>query len=166
MYAASFQRRADDAVKTGSFCVFRVLHHDLCQRLFDEQLALHARLVDGGQLRDRDEKRPRAVRAGQAFDGGLHHVNAARGVQIADVHVQTGQNRHRLFDGVGDVVQLEIQKNLVAARLDGADDRRALSVEQLHADLHERLFPGEAVEETESILRAFKVTRDDNVFSH
>ena len=47
---------------------------------------------------------------------------------------------HGLFHGVGDVVQLQIQEDLVAPGLDLPDDGRAFGVEQLHADLHEGLF--------------------------
>ena len=43
---------------------------------------------------------------------------------------------HGLFDGVGNVVELQIQKDLVSPRLDLPHDLRALGIEQLHADLH------------------------------
>ena len=39
-------------------------------------------------------------------------------------------------------------------------------VEQLHADLHEGLFAGEAVEKSEGLLPAVKIQRDDDVLTH
>ena len=87
-------------------------------------------------------------------------------MEVHHIHVQRGQDGHGLFDGVGDVVQLEIEEDLVASGLDLADDGRALGVEQLHADLHERLFAGETVEKRERFLLAVKVQGDDDVFTH
>ena len=36
------------------------------------------------------------------------------GVEVDDVHVQRRQGGHGFFHGVGDVVELEIQEDLVA----------------------------------------------------
>ena len=64
---------------------------------------------------------------------------------------------HAALDGVGDVAELEIEENLVAAALDLAHDLRPFGVEKLHADLHEGLFAGEAVEEGKRFLTAGEV---------
>ena len=166
MNLACLQRRTDHAVKSRQLRVFRVVDDDVGQRRVDADLLFHALLAGGGQLRDGDEQRARAVSAGQALERGGHHGAGACRVEVHHIHVQRGQDGHGLFDGVGDVVQLEIEKDLVASGLDLADDGRALGVEQLHADLHERLFAGEAVEKRERFLLAVKVQGDDDVFTH
>ena len=67
---------------------------------------------------------------------------------------------------VGDVVQLEIQKDPVSAFLDAAYDLRTLGVEQLHADLDKGLLAAEAVEKGVGLFRAAEVAGDNHVFSH
>ena len=88
------------------------------------------------------------------------------GVEVDHIHIEGGEHGHGLFHGDGDVVQLEIEEDLVAAGFDLAHDRGALGVEELHADLHEGLFAGEAVEKRESLFPAVKIQRNDNVLTH
>ena len=166
MHLARFQRRADHAVQPGGAGQLRVVHHHFGERLFNEQFLFHAHLVGAGQLRDGDEQRAGAVRAGQAFEGGLHHGDGAEGVEVGHVHVQLRERAHAALDGVGDVAELEIEENLVAAALDLAHDLRPFGVEKFHADLHEGLFAGEAVEEGKRFLAAGEVEGDDDVFTH
>ena len=54
----------------------------------------------------------------------------------------------------------------MAAALDLAHDLRPFGVEKFHADLHEGLFAGEAVEESKRFLAAGEVEGDDDVFTH
>jgi len=166
VHLPGLERRADDAVKPSVFGVLGVVQHDLGHGLFNEQILLHALLRGGGQLRDRDEQRPRAVRAGEARERGLHHGLRAGGVQVHNVGPQGREHTHGLFHGVGDVVQLEIEEDGVAAALELADDVRSLGVEQLHADLDEGLAAGEAVEKTERFLAAGEIAGYDDVFTH
>ena len=69
----------------------------------------------------------------------------AGGMDVHQVHIQRGQSGHSLFHGVGDIMQLQIQEDLVAPGPDLPDDGGAFGVEQLHADLHKGLFLREAV---------------------
>ena len=55
-------------------------------------------------------------------------IGAGR-VDVDDVHVQRGKHAHRLLDGVGYVVELEVQENGVSAALDLAHDVRSFGVE-------------------------------------
>ena len=87
-------------------------------------------------------------------------------MKVDHVHIESGEHGHGLFYGVGNVVQFEVEKNFVAARLDLTHDRGAFGVEELHADLHEGLFAGEAVEKREGLFLAVKIQRDDNVLTH
>ena len=75
---------------------------------------------------------------------------------------QTGQIFHGLMNGVGDVVELQVQKDLVAAVLDGADDVGAFAVEQLHADLHKGLLLLEFVQESQGICLILKNKGEEN----
>ena len=142
------------------------MQHDLVDRRVDEQLPLHALLIRGGELRHGDEQRARAVRPGQTLERGAHHGLRAGGVEVDDIHIQRRERGHRLFDRVGDVVQLEVKKDLMAARADLAHDVRPLGIKQLHADLHERLVVLKAVEKRERLFPAVKIQRDDNVLTH
>jgi len=84
-------------------------------------------------------------------------------VQVRHVYVEPRQRAHRLLDGVRDVAEFEVEEDAVSAALDLADDLRPLGVEQLHADLDERLSPGEAVEEPEGLPAPGEVAGDDDV---
>ena len=132
----------------------------------DADLFLHALLAGGGELRDGDEHRTRAVRAGETLKRGAHHGARTRGVEVDHVHIEGGEHGHRFFHGVGDIVQLEIEEDLMAARLDLAHDGRAFGVEELHANLHKGLFAGEAIKKCEGLFLAVKIQCDDNVLTH
>ena len=166
MDLAGLQRRADHAVKPCQLCIFGVVDDDVGKRLADPDLLLHALLAGGGELGHGDEQRARAVRAGETLQRRRHHGARACRVQVHHVHVERRQHRHCLFDGVGNVVQLQIEEDLVASCLDVTDDLRSLRIKKLHADLDERLFSGEAVEKRERFLPSVKVQCDDDVFTH
>ena len=161
-----FQRGADHAVQTRLSGVGGIVQHHLIQRLPDQQLLLHTALVSGGQLRHGDEQGTGAVRAGQTLQRGGHHGLRAGGMEIDHVHVQRGQRRHGLFDRVGDIVQLQIQKDAVAPGTDLPYNGGSLGVEQLHADLHKGLLLREAVQKGQCLVFAVKVQCDDNVLTH
>ena len=166
MDAARLQRGADHAVKPGLARIACIVQHDLVDRRVDEQFLLHALLIRGGQLRHGDEQRARAVRPGQSLERGTHHGLRAGSVEVDDIHIQRRERGHRLFDRVRDVVQLEVEKDLVAARADLAHDVRPFGIKQLHADLHKRLLVLKTVEKRERLFPAVKIQRDDNVLTH
>ena len=166
MDAPGFKRGADHAVEPGESCVFGVVDDNVLKRGVNTDLFLHALLAGGGELRDGNEERARTVRAGESLKRGAHHGARTCGVEVDHIHIEGGEHGHRFFHGVGNVVQLEIEEDLVAARLDLAHDGRAFGVEELHADLHKGLFAGEAVEKREGLFLAVKIQRDDNVLTH
>ena len=134
-----------DAIQTRLRGVFGIVHHHLGKRLFDPQLPLHALLIGRGELGHGDEQRAGAAGPGEALQRGGHHGGGTGGVEVHDVHIQRRQCRHGLFHGVGNVMQLEIQKDFMSATANFPDDGRPFGVKQLHADLHKGLFLGETV---------------------
>ena len=106
-----------------------------------------------------------AVGTSQALQGGPHHLRGPGGVEVHHIHIQSGEDRHGPLHGVGDVVELQVQEDLVAPGLDVPDHLGALGIEQLHADLHKGLLPGgELVQEGEGLLTGGEVQGDDDVF--
>ena len=152
MHLPRFQRRADHAVQTRVFRGLGVVHDHFVNGFMNEQVGLHGRLIGGGQLGHGDQQGTGAVLPGQPFQRGLHHGGGTGGVEVGDVHVQIPQDGHGFFHGVGDVVELQVQKNLVPSGFDLPDDGGAFRVVQLHADLHEGLPAGEFVKKSEGRL--------------
>ena len=87
-------------------------------------------------------------------------------MDIHNVHIQRGQGRHGLFDSVGNVMELEIQKDLVSPRPDLPDNRGAFRIEQLHADLHKGLFLRKLIQKSQRLFPAVEIQRNDNVLTH
>ena len=142
------------------------MHNHLIQRLLNEQVALHPLLAGGGELGDSDQQGTGAVGPGEALQSRLHHGLGTGGVEVGHIHIQAGEDRHGLLHGVGDVVELQIQEDLVAAGLDLPDDGGALRVVELHADLHKGLLLGELVQKRQGLCLAVKIQRDDDVLTH
>ena len=157
---------ADHAVQTGLGRVLRVVQHHLLHGLMDQQLLLHARLLRGGQLRHGDEQRAGTIGTGQALQRGGHHGLRPCGVEVHDVHIQRGQGGHGLFHGVGDVVELQVEENLMTASADIPHHLRPLGVEKLHTDLDKGLFAGKAIQKSQRLFLAVEIQCDDNVLTH
>ena len=149
MHLPRFQGGADHAVQTGILRGLGVVHDHLVNGFVNEQIGFHGRLIGGGQLGHGDQQGTGAVLPGQTLQRGLHHGGGAGGMEVGDVHVQIPQNGHGLFHGVGDVVKLQVQKNLVSPGFDLPDDGGAFRIVQLHADLYEGLTAGELIQKSE-----------------
>ena len=166
MNLACLQRRTDHAVKSRQLRVFRVVDDDLGKLLVNFNLLFHALLACRGQLRNGNKKRSRSVCAGKTLQCGCHHRARACRVQVHHIHIKRREHRHRLFDRVRNVVELEVQEDFVTPCLDFADDGRTLGIEQLHADLHKRLAVCELIEKGQRLFAAVKIQSDDYVFTH
>ena len=166
MDGSGLQRGTDHTVQPCRSGVSGIAEHHLLQRGVDQQLPLHALLIGGGQLGDGDEQRAGAVGAGEALQSGGHHGGGTGGVEVDDVHIQRRQGGHGLSHRVGDVVELQIQKDAVAPAADLPDDGGTLGVKQLHPHLDEGLFLCEAVQKSQRFLPAVEVQCNDNVFTH
>ena len=88
-------------------------------------------IVAGGEHAHRQQFQPRAFRA---RDGGAHRLRI--GMDREQIGAEPGDLRRRMFDGVGDVVQLEIDEHMLAGSDEPLSQRQtAAAVDQLHADL-------------------------------
>ena len=87
-------------------------------------------------------------------------------MDVDHVHIQVAQHAHGPLDGVGNVVELQVQENLVAPGLDLPDDGRTLGVEQLHADLHEGLAALELVQKGQGFVFGGEIQCNDDVLVH
>ena len=89
-------------------------------------------------------------------------------MDVAHVHVQPRQHGHRLFHGVGNVVEFQIEENPVSPALDLPHDGGSLGVEQLHADFQKgfALLVLKEVEEPEGVFRRLEVAGYDYIVLH
>ena len=94
--------------------------------------------------------------------GGLDHGGGAQAVDRDDVGARHGGGAHGALDLERDVVDLKVEEDLEAALAHGLDDRRALGIEERHADLDPGGLAGEHVGELEGAL-ATAVERDDDL---
>ena len=77
-------------------------------------------------------------------------------------HTESCGRFHGVGDGVGDVVELEIEENLAPARLHGFDDRGALCGKKFEADLAENRWLTQGVEEAEGPVGVGNIEGDDD----
>ena len=87
-------------------------------------------------------------------------------MQVCNVNVKISEHRHCLFYGVRDIVKLQVEENLVSARLYLTDNARSLGIKKLHTDFDKRLSSREFVKKSKGILCAFKIACYNYVFSH
>ena len=89
-------------------------------------------------------------------------------MQVHHIHIKRREHRHRLFDRVRNVVELEVQEDFVTPCLDFADDGRTLGIEQLHADFQKgfALLVLKEVEEPEGVFRRLEVAGYDYIVLH
>ena len=87
-------------------------------------------------------------------------------MDVADVHIQRGENTHGASNRVGNVVKLQIQKDLMAPAFDLPDDLWAFGTKQLHADLDERFALCEFIQKGQCFLPARKIAGHNYVFTH
>ena len=132
----------------------------------DEQFLLHPLLAGGCQLGHCQQHGTASVRAGQAFLGRLHHGNGAGSVQVGHVYIQLRKHMHGLLHRVGDIVELQVQKDLMSPCLNFPNNVRAFRIVQLHADFHIRLPSVKLIQKGKGLLLVFKIQCNDNVLCH
>ena len=161
-----FERRANNAVKACFFSVLCVMHYNFRKGFFDKKVVFHCFLVGGSKLGNCDEKRAGAVGSGKAFDCCFHHSAGTCCMKVGHINVKSGKNRHCFFNGVGDIVEFEVEEDFMASCFDFANDGRAFCIEELHTDFYERFFALEFIEELESFFCGRKIAGNNDVFSH
>jgi len=73
----------------------------------------------------------------QTFGGGFHHSPSSCGVDIDHIHTKPSDNLHSTADGIGNIVQLEVEKNVVSTPLYLLHEAVSFGIEKLHTDLYE-----------------------------
>ena len=86
--------------------------------------------------------------------GGGEHLGAARGVDGGHLYAKVGGGDDGLGHGVGDVVELQVEKHFRAGRAEFTDDVRPAADKQLLADLERADKGGEFLGEFQGLLRA------------
>ena len=76
------------------------------------------------------------------------------------------QSAHGLFDRVGNIMELKVQKNPVASGLYLSYYLRPLSVEKLHTYLDKGLSAAEPVKKLKGLLRACKIAGHYYILTH
>ena len=87
-------------------------------------------------------------------------------MEITHIDVEPREHRHRLFDGIRDIVQLEVKEYLMPSRFDLSDYLRAFGVEKLHSYFDKRLPALESVEEIKAGLFICKIAGYYDIFTH
>ena len=131
-YLACLQRGADNAIQTGILRIFCIVHNNLIQRTVNQKILLHPFLAGRGQLCNGNEQGACAVRSCQAFQSRFHHCRCTCRMQVADIYIQSRENRHGFFYGIGDIMQLEIEETALKKETDKlSQDRLAKLTEEL-----------------------------------
>ena len=81
----------------------------------------------------------------QTFGGGFHHSPSSCGVDIDHIHTKRPDNLHSTTDGIGYIVQLEVEKNVMSTPLYLLHEAVSFGIEKLHTDLYEGFAIGETV---------------------
>lgn len=100
---------------------------------------------------------------GACLIGPFEHFGSAAGVEGEQLDGECRNALDGLGDGVGDVVQFEIEKDLVAAVGDFANEVGAVSSEELEADFHPLEGVAEAVEHGEGFFARFEIECEDEL---
>ena len=97
---------------------------------------------------------------------GLHHRRAAARVHVDHPHAEPGRRRDGRRHGVGDVVELEVEEDAVAALGERPHHRRAFRREQPAADLESADRSAQRVGESQRLVARLDVERDQDLVLH
>ncbi len=88
-------------------------------------------------------------------------------MNIAHVNIKGGQNTHCFFDGVRNVVQLQVKENLVSTPFKLANDIRAFGIKKSSIPILIKGFLSVNAEKEIQHFRFFcKIAGNDYVFTH
>ena len=108
----------------------------------DQKLVSEHLIIRGGKLRYRNQQRNGSAGARctlqKPLARGLHHFDPSRRVDVAHMNAKPGEICHRLPNRIGDIVQLQIQKDFAALLCNPPYHLRTGTVEKLHADFDKR----------------------------
>src|SRR5690606_19677777 len=95
------------------------------------------------------------------LDGALHRFLPAPGVKGEHVHREVRQAFHCSGDGVGDVVQLEVEENLRPPGRDFLDQSGAVATKELEPDLYPPQILSHLIERAEGWVAVREIESDD-----
>ena len=87
-------------------------------------------------------------------------------MDIAHIHIKRRKHFHRLFDGVRNVVQFQIEKNFMSARFYVANYLRSFRVEQFHAYFDKRFSVREPIKKVKDFFSCCKITGYYYILTH
>ncbi len=143
-----------------SSCLLRQLGEAkdlLCGRIGDAD-SVELGGIHAGENGDGEELG--SARNGCCFGCCANHRFASTGVNRQQGSTAVRDRANGSSDGVGNVVELEVEEDLEAAMAQGFEQRIAGGVEEFHADLEPAASAIEAVDEIERRLRGREVERD------
>ena len=123
------------------------------------------KLIHAGEDSDREEL-GRVGNRGGGFGSGFEHGRAAGGVDGEEFGAEGSDGTHSAGDGVGNVVELEVEKDGVAAMAEFANDGVAFGEVELEADLEPLAEALEAAGESESGRSIGVIEGDDEAGVH
>jgi len=148
-------RRADEALDPAGASQAGETE-DLSGRCIRDACALELDDVHAGE--DGHSKQARRGRIfGRSLGGGAEHRFASAGVKGEQASAYIGDRADGSGDGVGDVVELQVEEDLESAVTQGLDQRVASGAVKLEADLHPATTAFEPVDEVESLASSLEV---------
>ena len=133
-----FLHRSNDTVNANLFCELRELHDAKFWRAPNSDF-LHGLLVHARQDGYSKKSGPVGAHGDSGADGlhgGFEHGSAAERVDVDKLHSRHGRRRkYGTGNGVGNVVEFQVEKNARAERSDFFNGGGARSGEELVADL-------------------------------
>lgn len=159
-----FERRADEAAQARVGGEFAEAHDLFFGRIdrsgFSETSRAHRR-----ENRDAEQQEIRFVLL-LGFDGPLHHLASATGVQREHANGKLGAGLDGLGDGVGNIVELEVEKDIETQIGDLTDGVRAASGEHLQSDFDPADGALELAESRRDVPGRLGVENEDQVARH
>jgi len=123
-------------------------------------------MVEARQRGDADEERPRAAglcrRRRHRVPRGLQHCAATGGVHVHHPDAESRRSGARTRDGIRNVVELEVEKDVEAAIDHPAHRLGTPGDEQFLAHLQSAIVRIEALGESERMHRIREIERDDD----
>ena len=110
---------------------------------------------------------PEIVRAVLATGAkvGANHFAAAAQMNSEHLHPESARGPNRSRDGVGDIVELQIEPDLCAGGQNGAHNFGAFGRVKLEPDFEERYLASELLNELECLLLCGDIKRHDDFVS-
>src|SRR5437016_1243989 len=159
-----FLDRSDHAIDTGFFCNLRQFHDTEFGTASDPHF-LHGLLIHARQDGDRQEARPVGAHRNAGTDGlrrGFEHGRAAERVHVDELHPgHRRRGKHGAGNGVGYVVEFQVEKNAGAQGSNFLYRRRTRGRKELVANLEHAHKIGNLLCELRRTRKRIEIQCDD-----